>query len=115
MKKNWLKKYPNPECWVKDSVGNVIEKVVLIEGMCKRIQGGWKVTQSDGTVREVKGVTKFNLAHINRMTSWRTMTLFVDWLYYAWKATEADKDLPKLPLLPDLETAEGGEDVTMVA
>lgn len=115
VKKNWLKKYPNPECWVKDASGNVIEKVPLIEGMCKRIQGGWKVTESDGSVREVKGVTKFNPAHINRMTSWRTLTLFVDWLYHAWKATEAGKELPKLPLLPDIEASVNNEEATKVA
>ena len=114
VKKNWLTKYPNPECWVKDTAGNVIEKVTLYEGKCKRIQGGWKVTADDGTVREVKGVTKFNPAHINRMTTWRTMTLFVDWLYRAWKATEAGKESPKLPLLPDLNTSSDDE-VTKVA
>lgn len=97
VKRRWLEKHPTPECWVKDSAGAVIERVQLLEGQYKRIQGGWRVTRADGTTRDVKGTTKFNPAHINRMTSWRTMTLFVEWLYRAWKATEAGKELPKLP------------------
>lgn len=105
VKHRWLQKHPNPECWVKDASGAIIERVPLLEGQCKRIQGGWKVTLPDGTTRDVKGTTKFNPAHINRMTAWRTMTLFVEWLYRAWKATEAGRELPKLPLLPTPDEA----------
>lgn len=99
VKKRFLEKHPNPEVWVKDGNGNVIEAVNLLEGRCERIQGGWIVTGDDGAERTVIGVTKYNASHINRMVAWRTMTKFVEWLYKAWKATEAGKALPALPYL----------------
>lgn len=99
VKKRFLAKYPTPEVWVKDKDGNVTERTKLAEGMCKRIQGGWEVVDEDEQKRIIKGVTKFNPAHINRMVAWRTMTKFVEWLYDAWKATEAGKELPALPYL----------------
>lgn len=99
VKKRFQAKYPTPEVWVKDAAGNVTMKVKLPEGMCKRIQGGWEVTSLEGVKLTFKGVTKFNPAHINRMVAWRTMTKFVEWLYDAWKATEAGKKLPNLPYL----------------
>lgn len=99
IKKRFQEKYPVPEVWVKDAEGNVTMKVKLPEGMCKRIQGGWEVTSLEGVKHTFKGVTKFNPAHINRMVAWRTMTKFVEWLYDAWKATEAGRSLPNLPYL----------------
>lgn len=101
VKKRFLEKHPTPEVWVRDKDGNVVNRVKLIEGMCKRVQGGWIVTEEDGTKTTVLGVTKFNPAHINRMVAWRTMTKFVEWLYKAWKATESGKALPPLPYLKD--------------
>jgi hypothetical protein len=103
VKKRFLEKYPTPEVWVKNSCGNVLERVKLIEGKCKRVQGGWVVTDDSGTTRTIIGVTKYNPAHINRMVAWRTMTKFVEWLYRAWKATEAGKTLPALPYLKKQE------------
>jgi len=99
VKKRFLATHPTPQVWVKDAAGVVIRQVNLVEGQCKRIQGGWEVVHDDGAVEAVKGVTKFNPAHINRMVAWRTMTKFVEWLYSAWKATEAGKELPPLPYL----------------
>lgn len=103
VKKRFLVKHPTPQVWVKDASGTVIRQVNLVEGQCKRVQGGWEVVHENGTVEVVKGVTKFNPAHINRMAAWRTMTKFVEWLYDAWKATEAGKELPALPYLAAAE------------
>jgi Transposase IS116/IS110/IS902 family len=115
VKRRWLVKHPTPQCWVKDGAGYVIEKVDLPEGQCKRIRGGWKITLPDGSTREVKGTTKFNPGHINRMQAWRTITLFVEWLFRAWKATEAGRKLPKLPLLPIAVTAAPDAEVSKAA
>ena len=99
--------HPSPQVWQKsvDEKGKIVRKVDLIPGACKRVQGGWEVTHMvDGVeVTEViKGVTKYNPAHINKMTGWRTMTKFVELLYRAWKATEAGKELPALPYQEDV-------------
>lgn len=99
VKQRFLVKYPTPEVWVKDASGNLVERVKLVKGQCKRIQGGWEVIGENGEKHAIKGTTKFNPAHINRMVAWRTMTKFVEWLYDAWKATEAGKELPALPYL----------------
>ncbi len=99
VKRRFLEKHPNPQVWVKDSEGNVTQKIDLTPDACKRIQGGWEIVSSDGTVMAVKGVTKYNPAHINKMVVWRVMTKFVEWLYDAWKATESGKKLPALPYL----------------
>lgn len=109
VKNRFMTKYPTPEVWVKDSDGNVTAKVKLHKDMCKRIQGGWEVTDTEGNKVAYKGVTKFNPAHINRMVAWRTMTKFVEWLYDAWKATEAGKELPKLPYLKSENDLLGSE------
>ncbi len=103
VKKNFLAKYPHREVWTKDKEGNVTERVKLIEGTYKRVQGGYEVTSEDGHSRTILGVTKFNPAHINRMVSWRVMTKFVEWLYKAWKNTEAGKELPALPYLKNAQ------------
>ncbi len=103
VKRRFLEKHPHPQVWVKDVAGNVVQKIDLIEGACKRIQGGWEIVSSDGTVLAVKGVTKYNPAHINKMVVWRVMTKFVEWLYDAWKATESGKKLPALPYLKKAE------------
>ncbi len=115
VKKNFLAKYPHREVWTKDKEGNVTERVKLIEGTYKRVQGGYEVTSEDGQVRTILGVTKFNPAHINRMVSWRVMTKFVEWLYKAWKNTEAGKELPQLPYLKNAEVLLGDVSVQKVA
>lgn len=107
VKKNFLAKYPHREVWMKDKEGNVTERVKLLEGTYKRIQGGYEVATENGDVRKVLGVTKFNPAHINRMVSWRTMTKFVEWLYKAWKNTEVGKELPALPYLKQADALLG--------
>jgi len=98
VKKRFLAKHPTPQVWVKDGEGKVVRTVDIVDG--KRVQGGWEVTyelEGQQVTEVVKGTTKFNPAHINRMVAWRTMTKFVEWLYKAWKATEAGKELPALP------------------
>jgi hypothetical protein len=104
VEKRFLAKHPCPQVWVKDAkldsltFGQVIRMADINGG--KRVQGGWELTyEVDGkqVVEVVKGVTKFNPAHINRMVAWRTMTKFVEWLFKAWKATEAGQPLPALP------------------
>jgi hypothetical protein len=98
VEKRFLAKHPSPQVWVKDASGTVVSMIDINGG--KRVQGGWEVTyEKDGleVTEVVKGTTKFNPAHINRMVAWRTMTKFVEWLYKAWKATEAGRELPALP------------------
>jgi hypothetical protein len=98
-KRRFQARCPIPEVWVKDDDGKVIERVQLLEGRCERIQSGWKVTDEHGVTRVIKGVTKYNKSHINRMAAWRTLTKFIEWLYRAWKATEDGRPLPALPYI----------------
>ena len=100
-------RHPCPQVWQKSigEKGKIVRKVDLIPGACKRVQGGWEVTHvvdGEEVTEVIKGVTKYNPAHINKMTAWRTMTKFVEWLYRAWKATEKDKELPALPYQEDV-------------
>ena len=91
-------RHPNRQVWVRDG-SEVTERIDLVEGQYKRIAGWSIITDADGGERTVKGSTKYNPAHLNKMATWRTLTLFVGWLYEAWKNAEAGKPAPSLPRL----------------
>lgn len=95
----FVEKHPCRQVWVRDSAGAVIEKVDLPEGSYKRVPGGYVITLTEGNKRTVKGSTKYNSLHLTKMAMWRTMTLFVEWLWKAWRNAEAGKPAPKLPRL----------------
>lgn len=97
-------KHPNRQVWVRDG-SEVTERIDLIEGQYKRIPGGYIITAADGSERTVKGSTKYNPAHLNKMATWRTLTLFVEWLWEAWRNVEAGKPAPALPRLRSLTEA----------
>lgn len=94
-------KHPNRQVWVRDG-SEVIERIDLFEGQYKRIPGGYVITDGEGGERTVKGSTKYNPAHLNKMATWRTLTLFVEWLWEAWRNEEACRPAPKLPRLKSL-------------
>jgi hypothetical protein len=95
----FVEKHPNRQVWVRNGSGEVIERIDLVEGHYKRIAGGYVIPDGNGGERTVKGSTKYNPLHLTKMAMWRTMTLFVGWLWEAWRNAEVGKSAPKLPRL----------------
>lgn len=88
----------------------------LVTGSYSLKGGVYHLTCLDGNTVDVKGVQKYTPAHIQRMSVWRTVTEFAEWLYWRWTTMEGGSTPPPKVFPPeDLERAVAGGYVAPVA
>lgn len=93
----YQKRHPHPilrEISGHKSVGVKAEPIytgrefALVAGSYKLKGGVYHLTLAEGGTADVKGVQKYTPAHIHRMSVWRTVTEFAEWLYWRWTNME---------------------------